>query len=248
MADDIDDWEAAPITLNTKSLNGYGDEVDDEHAEEEFKTSNNTKSTTTTTTKSNKKSATTTAPAKPLTAAERNAEALRLKKLVEEADARLAGNLFGNNLNKTGEGGGGGGGNGGDDSKQIIDALSILPQFLSTVRLESVSDGETLANAMGEKLKTCTLNNRVLSDTIKIMLRQATANLGDEDVTDIINSLTIIKGEKLKAKQKTKMPGMKKPKPKLNESSDKGDVDIDMDIGRISSKGKSVALDEDDFM
>jgi hypothetical protein len=187
--------------------------------------------------------------AKPMTREEQAAEALRLRRLVEEADNELTKDLFGGVRNSSEP----------TLSASAVEAKSrdgvqdaeSLIALMASVQLDTPRQNQELAIAVSKRLDGTLKRNAVMF--LKELLRAATASLNDEEVNDLVGTLNVIKNDKVKAKlAKKKTPAAAVPKPKLNtlgldkaggDRYDMGDADE-----RGAGGGRRGAYDDDDFM
>jgi len=266
MADD-DDWDTAPVVVNIKKPVAA---VDDEEEVVELEESIAAQETTKPKNAVDEKAALAKAKvaskakqkereeelareaerarnAKPMTAEEKAAEALRLRKLVEEADNELTKDLF-SGVSKPAASQSATAAKAKDG---VQDAESLIA-MMNSIDLNTVKQVSDLAGAVSRRFDTAPKKMSV--QFLKDLLRAATVSLNDEDVNEIIGVLTVIKNDKVKAKMaKTKKPAVVNvPKPKLNSMGlDKAGGDrYDMDYvdERGNRGGKYSAYDEDDFM
>jgi translation initiation factor 3 subunit J len=179
--------------------------------------------------------------ARPMTAEERVAEQLRLKRLVEEADAQLAGDLFG----------GAPGGKPGVNAAKAADGVQdvdTLKAVLQRVSLNTNKETDDLAKAVGQRLELGVTRAMTVA-FLKNLLRNTCQTLTDEDVLEITGVLNVIKNEKVKAKLAKKKPATTaKPKGNLGLG---GDTKFDLDGTVSQSRGVGHvggAFDDDDFM
>jgi translation initiation factor 3 subunit J len=269
MADD-DDWDTVPIQLNIKKPVHFSDEeqeqveIEEVIASKEVTKPKNVVDEKTALAKAKSASkakqkeredelareAERARNAKPLTAEEKAAEALRLRKLVEEADNELTKDLFSGVAGSQGSGAATGFAAKHADGIQDIDSLSAM---LHLVDLSGTKQASELASALSRKLELGT--KKVSVSFLKDLLRGSTVSLADEEVNELINLLSVIKNEKVKAKMaKKKTPAAAAPKPKLNTlglekpGGDRYDMDDVDERGRSGKKGASSAYDDDDFM
>ena len=264
MADD-DDWDSVPITLNVKKpVSNVPVDEDEERVEiEEVKTKETSKPKNavdekTALAKANMQSkakqrereeelARQASNAKPMTAEEKAAEAVRLRKLVEDSDNELLKDMFG----------------GGKvaapvvsvsamqakarDGVQDIDSLTAL---FGEVQLDTPRQMVDMSVALAKRLEL--LGRKSSLNFLKELTKVASGPLSDEEVNDLIGSLTIIKNEKVKAKLAKNKKTAAAPKPKLNTSGlDKvgGDrYDMDGVDERGARGGVKNPYDDDDFM
>jgi len=177
--------------------------------------------------------------AKPMTAEEKQAEALRLKRIVEEQDAALAGDLFGSSASSAPPPSGVSAAKAKDGVFQDADSLKAV---LSRVQLSTAKETDDFAKAVGTRLEMG-VSRPLTVAFLKSLLREATKALTDDDVNDVSGVLNVIKNEKVKAKMAKKKPvAAVKPKGNLNMVSD-SKFDLDGTLGQ-----RAGALDDDDFM
>ena len=267
MADD-DDWDSVPITLSVKKPVAV-DEDDERVQLEEVTTKETSKPKNavdekTALAKANLKSKQKQKEreeelarelerarnAKPMTKEEQAAEALRLRRLVEEADNELTKDLFG----------------GVTATEPVLSASAVqakaldgvqdaesLIALMQSVQLDTPRQNQELATAVSKRLQGTMKKNAVMF--LKELLRSATAPLTDEEVNELIGVLTVIKNDKVKAKlAKKKTAAGGPPKPKLNTSGldrpggDRYDMDDVDERGARGRGGTRNPYDDDDFM
>ena len=174
--------------------------------------------------------------ARPMTAEEKQAEALRLKRIVEEQDAALAGDLFGSSASAPS------GVSAAKAKDGVFQDADSLKAVLSRVQLSTTKETDDFAKAIGTRLEMG-VSRPLTVAFLKSLLREATKALTDDDVNDVSGVLNVIKNEKVKAKMAKKKPvAAVKPKGNLNLLSD-SKFDLDGTLGQ-----RAGAFDDDDFM
>jgi len=183
--------------------------------------------------------------ARPMTEAEKLAEQLRLKKLVEEADANLAGDLFGAPASTSTSSGSGNAALLAAKAKDgIFQDVDSLKAVLMRVQLTTTKETDDFAKAVGQRLEMGVSRPLTVS-FLKNLLRHSCQGLTDEDVNDVTGVLNVIKNEKVKAKLAKKKPvAAVKPKGNLNYGGD-SKFDLDGTVGQRTGLDK---FDDDDFM
>lgn len=156
--------------------------------------------------------------AKPMTIEEKMAEKMRLQKLVEEADNRLAEELFAKKA----------------DGVVDVDSISAT---LSTVRLGDSKDFTMFATAIGKRLE---LESKPLEtrDFFKELIRMGTKDLTGDDLVEINSVIMVIKNEKVKSKL-----GKKKKKKGKSIAMSR-----DMFDDHTAGAGNGDYFDDGDFM
>lgn len=156
--------------------------------------------------------------AKPMTVEEKNTEKMRLQKLVEEADNRLAEELFAKKA----------------DGVVDVDSISAM---LSAVRLDTASDFALFATAIGKRLE---LESKPLEtrEFFKQLIRMGTKDLTGDDLVEINSVVMVIKNEKVKSKL-----GKKKKKKGKSIAMSR-----DMFDDHTAGDGKGDYFDDGDFM
>jgi len=265
MADD-DDWDAVPINLNVKSALKVDE--DDERVElEEVTTKETSKPKNAVDDKTALARATVQSKAKQkereeelariaekernaraLTPEEKAAEALRLRRLQEESEASLVQDLFGGSRPAAPVITASAAQAKALDGVQDIESLSAI---FADIQLDTPRQHVDLAEAISRRLEG--LPKKAALTFLKEFLRIATNPLNDEDVNDLLGTVTVIKNDKVKARL-AKKKAAAAPKPKLNTSGlekaggDRYDMD---DIDERGRRGKGAAknpYDDDDFM
>lgn len=156
--------------------------------------------------------------AKPMTVEEKMAEKMRLQKLVEEADNRLAEELFAKKA----------------DGVVDVDSISAT---LSTVRLGDAKDFSMFATAIGKRLE---MESKPLEtrEFFKELIRMGTKDLTGDDLVEINSVIMVIKNEKVKSKL-----GKKKKKKGKSIAMSR-----DMFDDHTAGDGKGDYFDDGDFM
>jgi hypothetical protein len=268
MSDD-DDWDSVPVVLNKSAIKD--DDEERVQLEESVKSKESSKpknaldekaalAKATAQSKSKQREreeelarqAESERNAKPMTAEERAAEALRRRRLVEESDAELVKDLYGT-----------GSGSQAQKASAIsasaaqaraldgVQDLDTISGMLATVQLDTPRQTNELCVALTKRVERG--GKKAVLAFLKEFMREASEPINDDDVNELIGVLTVIRNEKVKAKN-LKKKGAGAPKPKLNTSGldrpggDRYDLDGIDDRGTRGKGFKNPYEAEDDFM
>lgn len=160
--------------------------------------------------------------AKPLTKEERNAEKLRLQRLVEEADNDLTNDLF--QVKK-------------EEGK--LDAESIQA-LLQNIPLETDDDFKSFATAVGKRVE---IEDKpfLAIEFLKELCRSVGRGLKGADLAEVIGVLGVVKNEKIKSQLNKK----KKKGGKKFANVARKDFDIDGDTRGAGAAGAGFTDDVD---
>lgn len=193
--------------------------------------------------------------ARPMTAEEKAAEALRLRRLQEDSEAEMMKDVFGAGNIKTSTTGGAtatatkatvAAPRPRTEGEQDIESLNslLLEVDLNTPR-QLVDFSKALANRLEKVPKKSSLS------LLKDLIKDATVPLTEEEVNELIGILTVIKSDKLKQKlAKKKAAGVAKPVLNTSGLNKAGGDRYDMDDidDRPKGKGYKNPYEDDDFM
>lgn len=193
--------------------------------------------------------------ARPMTAEEKAADALRLRQLQEESENELMKEMFGAGAIRTTQPSTGAASTPSaaasvsrirsQDGVQDIDSLT---QLMLDVQLDTPRQSMDLATAMTRRFEMIPKKSTV--NFLGELLRETTKPMTEDDVNELIGVLTVIKNDKVKQKfAKKKAAGVAKPK--LNTSGldkpggDRFDMD-GVDAKGVKGKGYKNPYEDDD--